>query len=348
MDDDARPEAHGGADAPLRLSVAVPIYNEEESIPALLARLGAVLDAVPGGPHEMVFVDDGSRDASPRLLREAAARDPRVVLVRLSRNFGHQAALSAALDHVHGDAVVIMDADLQDQPESIPLFLERFHAGYDVVYAQRVRRKEPFLLRAAYYLFYRVAAGVSTIQLPLDAGDFGLLSRRVVDLLRHMPERQRYLRGLRAWAGFRQAAVPVERAARTAGESKYSVRKLVGLAFDGIFAFSVAPLRAATMAGAGAVLLSVLFSIYQLFARFFLAHQPRGFTALILALTFLSGVQLLFLGIIGEYLGRVYEEVKNRPLYVVGSVVRHGGPAAAPVDAAVDHLPISPLPASLG
>jgi dolichol-phosphate mannosyltransferase len=331
---------------PVRLSVAVPVHDEEENLPALLARLGAVLNAVPGGPHEMVFVDDGSRDGSARLLREAAARDPRVVLVELSRNFGHQAALSAALDHVRGDAVVIMDADLQDEPESIPLFMARFAEGYDVVYAQRTRRKEPLLLRACYYLFYRIAAGVSTIQLPLDAGDFGLMSRRVVDLLRHMPERQRYLRGLRAWAGFRQVAVPVERAARHAGDSKYGVRKLIGLAFDGIFAFSVVPLRAATMAGAGAVFLSILFSIYQLFARFFLAHQPRGFTALILALTFLSGVQLFFLGIIGEYLGRVYEEVKNRPLYVVGEVVRRGAPEPAPQDAAVEHLPISPLPAS--
>jgi polyisoprenyl-phosphate glycosyltransferase len=315
--------------APPRLSVAVPVHDEEENLPTLLARLGAVLDAVPGGPHEMLFVDDGSSDGSARLLREAAARDPRVVLVELSRNFGHQAALSAALDHVQGDVVVVMDADLQDEPESIPLFLARYAEGYDVVYAQRTRRKEPLLLRACYFLFYRLAASVSTIRLPLDAGDFGLFSRRVVDLLRRMPERQRYLRGLRAWAGFRQVGVPVERAARNAGESSYGARKLLALAFDGIFAFSVVPLRAATLVGALAVLVAVLFSIYQLFARFFLAHQPRGFTALILALTFLSGVQLLFLGIIGEYLGRVYEEVKARPLYVVQRVVRRDGPVAA-------------------
>jgi polyisoprenyl-phosphate glycosyltransferase len=315
--------------APPRLSVAVPVHDEEENLPTLLARLGAVLDAVPGGPHEMLFVDDGSSDGSARLLREAAARDPRVVLVELSRNFGHQAALSAALDHVQGDVVVVMDADLQDEPESIPLFLARYAEGYDVVYARRTRRKEPLLLRACYFLFYRLAASVSTIRLPLDAGDFGLFSRRVVDLLRRMPERQRYLRGLRAWAGFRQVGVPVERAARNAGESSYGARKLLALAFDGIFAFSVVPLRAATLVGALAVLVAVLFSIYQLFARFFLAHQPRGFTALILALTFLSGVQLLFLGIIGEYLGRVYEEVKARPLYVVQQVVRRDGPDAA-------------------
>jgi dolichol-phosphate mannosyltransferase len=310
----------------MRLSVAVPVHNEEESLPELLRRVGAVLDRVPGGPHEMLFVDDGSRDASARMLREAAARDPRVVLVELSRNFGHQAALSAALDHVTGDAVVVMDADLQDEPESIPRFVERFVEGYDVVYAQRVRRKEPLWLRGCYFLFYRLAAGVSTIRLPLDAGDFALMSRRVVDILRDMPERQRYLRGLRAWAGFRQVGIPVERAARSAGESKYGIRKLIALAFDGIFAFSVVPLRAATMVGLLAILLSSLFSVYQLFARFFLAQQPRGFTALILAITFLSGVQLLFLGVIGEYLGRVYEEVKARPLYIAARVTRHADP----------------------
>lgn len=313
-----------------RLSVAVPVYNEEEALPHLLARLSAVLDALPGGPHEIVLVDDGSRDRSPELMRAAALRDPRVVAVSLSRNFGHQAALSAALDHVRGDAVVVMDADLQDTPETIPLMVERFHAGYDVVYAQRVARKESALLRACYHGFYRLAAGLSTVELPLDAGDFGLMSRRVVELIRRMPERHRYLRGLRAWVGFRQVGIPVERAERSAGESKYGFRKLLGLAFDGIFAFSVLPLRAATVVGVATVALTALFAAYSLFARLFLSQSPRGFTALILAITFLSGVQLLFLGIIGEYLGRVYEEIKERPVYVVGDVVRAGDPAVAP------------------
>ena len=323
--------------AAFRLSVAVPVYNEEESLPLLLARLGAVLDALPGGPHEMVFVNDGSRDATLQLLRAAAAADPRVRAVSLSRNFGHQQAITAALDHATGDAVLVMDADLQDTPESIPQFVGLFLQGYDVVYAQRVARKEAAWKRAAYYGFYRLAARLSTVPLPLDAGDFGLMSRRVVDLLRAMPERHRYLRGMRAWAGFRQIGVPVERAERGAGESKYSLRRLMGLAFDGIFAFSVIPLRAAAAAGVLAMLLSALFALYSLVAKLFLGQSPQGFTALILVITFLSGVQLLFLGVIGEYLGRVYEEVKQRPTYVVGEVL--GGAASPPSTIPADPAP---------
>ena len=323
--------------AGFRLSVAVPVYNEEESLPLLLARLGAVLDALPGGPHEMVFVNDGSRDATLQLLRAAAAADPRVRAVSLSRNFGHQQAITAALDHATGDAVLVMDADLQDTPESIPQFVGLFLQGYDVVYAQRVARKEAAWKRAAYYGFYRLAARLSTVPLPLDAGDFGLMSRRVVDLLRAMPERHRYLRGMRAWAGFRQIGVPVERAERGAGESKYSLRRLMGLAFDGIFAFSVIPLRAAAAAGVLAMLLSALFALYSLVAKLFLGQSPQGFTALILVITFLSGVQLLFLGVIGEYLGRVYEEVKQRPTYVVGEVL--GG-----ADRTQSTVPADPAP----
>lgn len=323
--------------AAFRLSVAVPVYNEEESLPLLLARLGAVLDALPGGPHEMVFVNDGSRDATLELLRAAAAADPRVRAVSLSRNFGHQQAITAALDHATGDAVLVMDADLQDTPESIPEFVELFHQGHDVVYAQRIARKEAAWKRAAYFGFYRLAARLSTVPLPLDAGDFGLMSRRVVDLLRSMPERHRFLRGMRAWAGFRQIGVPVERAERGAGESKYSLRRLMGLAFDGIFAFSVVPLRAAAATGVLAMVLSTLFALYSLVAKLFLGHSPQGFTALILVITFLSGVQLLFLGVIGEYLGRVYEEVKQRPAYVVGELL--GGAAIAPPPVSADRRP---------
>jgi polyisoprenyl-phosphate glycosyltransferase len=309
-----------------RLSVAIPVFNEEETFPLLLPRLLHVLDQVAGGPHEIVFVDDGSTDGTSDLLREAA-RDSRIVAVALSRNFGHQAALTAALDHVTGDATVVMDADLQDVPEAIPLFVEHFHAGYDVVYAQRVDRKESVLLRFLYFAYYRLAAGLSSSHLPLDAGDFGLMSRRVVSLLRRMPERHRYLRGLRAWAGFRQIGVPVERASREAGRSKYSIYSLLKLAFDGIFAFSVVPLRAAAFLGATAMAASIMFGAYSLFARFFLDQTPRGFTALILTLIFLSGVQLFFLGVIGEYLGRLYEEAKGRPLYVVDTVTRSPEPS---------------------
>jgi polyisoprenyl-phosphate glycosyltransferase len=314
-----------------RLSIGIPVYNEEAGLSELLRRVRAVLDGLPGGPHEIVLVDDGSTDRTLALADEAAAADPRLVVVALSRNFGHQAALSAALDHASGDAVVVMDGDLQDPPEAIPRFLEEHARGFDVVYATRTDRKEAWYLRAAYWLFYRLLGRLSSPPLPLDAGDFGLMSRRVVDLLRSIPERNRFLRGLRTWAGFRQLAVAVERAERHAGQSKYSFRKLLRLAFDGMFAFSTVPIRAAAILGAGAVLLAFLFAIYSLWAKLFLQEETRGFTALTLLITFLSGVNLFFLGIIGEYVGRVYEEVKGRPLYVVSKVVRKGPPGRDPL-----------------
>lgn len=310
-----------------RVSVAVPLYNEEDGVTELLWRVGAVLDGLPGGPHEIVLVDDGSSDRTPALLEEAAARDPRLVVVSLSRNFGHQAALSAALDYVTGDVTVLMDGDLQDPPELIPEFLARHAEGYDVVYARRTQRKEVWWLRASYFLFYRMMRWLSNVEVPVDAGDFGLLSRRVVDELRRAPERQRFLRGLRSWVGFRQLGIPVERSERSAGASKYSLRRLLGLAFDGVFAFSIVPIRAAALLGAVAVGLSGLFALYALFAKLALHRSPQGFTSLILVLTFLSGVNLFFLGVVGEYVGRVYEEVKRRPLYVVSRVLgKSSGP----------------------
>jgi polyisoprenyl-phosphate glycosyltransferase len=306
----------------VRLSVAVPIYNEVGLLPELLRRLTAVLDRIPGGPHEIVLVDDGSHDGSREALIKAATDEPRMTVVALSRNFGHQAALTAALDHVTGEAVVLMDGDLQDPPEAIPDFVRTHLEGYDVVYARRIRRKEGWLLRFCYALFYRMLARLSNIQLPVDAGDFGLMSRRVVDQLRSAPERHRYLRGLRAWAGYRQIGIAVERSARAGGESKYSMPKLIALAFDGFFSFSVAPLRAAALLGLGAIVLSTLYAVYSVAAKFLLNRSPQGFTALIVVMVFLSGTNLLFLGLLGEYLGRVYEEVKRRPMYVVDVVVR--------------------------
>jgi dolichol-phosphate mannosyltransferase len=309
-----------------RLSVAVPAYNEETVLPELLRRTRAVLDVIAGGPHELVLVDDGSSDRTLEILEEAAHADPRVTVISFSRNFGHQAALTAALDYVSGDAVVLMDGDLQDSPESIPAFVRRYKEGYDVVYATRAGRKEAWWLRYCYFLFYRLQAALSETRLPLDAGDFGLMSRRVVEQLRRMPEHHRYLRGLRSWVGFRQVGISIERAERQAGESRYSMLKLLKLASDGVFAFSILPLRAATMLGALAILVSGLFAVYSLFAKIFLgpAQAPRGFTALVLLITFLSGVLLFFLGIIGEYVGRIYEEIKARPLYVVKKVVGKG------------------------
>lgn len=303
------------------ISVAIPVYNEELIVPELLCRTGKVLDEMPGGPHQIVIVDDGSSDCTCELLEEAAAEDSRIVVVSLSRNFGHQTALAAALDYVTGDVAVMMDGDLQDPPEAIPEFLEWYNKGFDVVYARRVNRKEAWWLRACYYLFYRIITALSSIRLPLDSGDFGLMSSRVIDEIRKMPEHHRYIRGLRTWVGFRQVGIPIERDARYAGRTKYSPLRLLKLASDGIFAFSIVPLRAASLTGAIASAVSVLYAIYSLYAKFRL-HSPQGFTALILAITFLSGINMFFLGIIGEYVGRVYEEAKGRPHYVVRKVTR--------------------------
>ena len=321
----------------VRLSVAIPLHNEEAGVTELLRRLGAVLDAIPGGPHEVVLVDDGSTDRTLELLERAATRDDRLVVVALSRNFGHQAALSAALDFVSGDVVVAMDGDLQDRPEAIPALLTKYYEGYDVAYARRVKRKESWTLRLCYFVFYRLLASLADTRLPLDAGDFALMSRRVVDQMRAAPEHHRYLRGLRSWVGFRQTGVVVERDERFAGSTRYGPLKLLKLASDGLFSFSIVPLRATALIGLVAILLSGGFSLYTLYAKLVLHRAPAGFTSIMLFLSFLSGVHLFFLGVIGEYVGRIYQETKRRPLYVVGSVVRGGagiparpsGPAAA-------------------
>jgi len=301
----------------MRVSVVIPLLNEERVLPELLRRLRSVLDRLPGGPHEIVIVDDGSMDSTPDILRRESQDDNRLVGVVLSRNFGHQAALSAGLAQVSGDAIIAMDGDLQDPPESIPLFLEKYERGYDVVYAQRVQRKEVWWLRLCYYTFYRLITALSGIRLPLDAGDFGLMSRRVVNQLLEMPEYHRYLRGMRTWVGFRQTGIPIERAERHAGEPKYSTFKLLKLASDGIFSFSIVPLRFAAILGAVAILLSAVYAAFALYARVFLNRSPQGFTALIFAITFLAGVQLFFMGVIGEYVGRLYEASKARPVYIV-------------------------------
>ena len=303
------------------ISVAIPIYNEQDVVPELLRRTTAVLDEMPGGPHQIVVVDDGSSDLTAQLLERAAAADTRLVIVSLSRNFGHQTALTAALDYVSGDVTVLMDGDLQDSPEAIPLFVDAYQQGYDVVYAQRRGRKEAWWLRVCYHLFYRLIAALSSLYLPLDAGDFGLMSDRVIQEIRKMPEHHRYIRGLRTWVGFRQIGIPIERTARLAGKTKYSPLKLLKLASDGIFAFSIVPLRLAAFLGASASAFSVLYALYSLYVKFWL-HSPQGFTALIVVVTFLSGINLFFLGIIGEYVGRIYEEAKGRPHYIVRKVTR--------------------------
>lgn len=320
-----------------RVSLAIPLLNEEAVLEHLLVRVRQLLDSLPGGPHEVVIVDDGSTDQTYPLLQTAAAADPRIVALSLSRNFGHQPALAAALAYATGDVVVLMDGDLQDSPEAVPQMLAAYRNGYDVVYAIRVKRKEGLLLRGCYFLFYRVIAVLADIRLPRDAGDFCLLSRRVVDQLNAAPERHRYLRGLRAWVGFKQIGIPVERAERASGVAKYNWRRLFKLACDGIFSFSLLPMRAATALGAITVAISFLWVLATILAWLVFAQIPRGFTSLAVSIAFFSGVQLLFLGVIGEYIGRIYEEVKGRPLYIVQDITRNPRPWIPPTPAPIEN-----------
>jgi dolichol-phosphate mannosyltransferase len=248
--------------------------------------------------------------------------DSRFILISLSRNFGHQAAVTAALDQSSGDVVVVLDGDLQDPPEFIPRLIEEANAGYDVVYVQRQDRKESLLLRACYAAFYRILGVLAEFPIPLDAGDFCIMTKRVVAVLKSNREHRRFVRGLRAWAGFRQKGVTLARDARKHGRTKYSLTRLVRLAADGVFSFSTVPIRFATLVGTMATVLSTLFVVYAIFARVWLGESPSGFTATITLMTFFFGLQVMVLGVIGEYVGRIYEEVKARPLYLIESVTR--------------------------
>jgi len=306
------------------LSVVLPCFNERETLESLRKRLIPVLDRVAGRDCEVIFVDDGSSDGSSEILDGFAAADPRFRAIHFSRNFGHQAALSAGLDASSGKAVVLMDADLQDPPEVIEDFIAQWKQGYEVAYAVRRRRKEGIAKRAAYRMFYRSMRVIASIDIPLDAGDFCLLDRRVVDTLVALPERQRFLRGLRAWVGFRQVAVPYERAARFAGEPKYNLRRLLQLAVSGYVGFSATPLRAATWLGFTAAGGGLLMMLWVLSAKIIDPLAPRGWASNSALVLFIGGVQLLVLGVIGEYLGRVYDEVRRRPQYIVGGAVGFG------------------------
>ena len=307
---------------PVRVSIAIPLFNEADGVNELLRRVCAVVDAIPGTRHEILLVDDGSTDETLALLRAAADHDGRLVVISLSRNFGHQAACAAGLKHARGDVCVLMDGDLQDPPEQIPNFLEKAKQGYDVVYAVRAKRKEGGLLKLCYFLFYRIQGALSEQPMPLDAGDFCLMSRRVVDFLNASVERQRYLRGLRAWVGFKQIGITVERDPRASGQPKYSWGKLFTLAVDGIFSHSILPLRAATFLGVSAIGLSLAVTTHALYGKWIRGDSPPGYTAQVVTMIFFSGVQLVFLGVIGEYVGRIFEEVKRRPSFVVDQVIR--------------------------
>ncbi|HEV2694989.1 MAG TPA: glycosyltransferase family 2 protein [Verrucomicrobiae bacterium] len=306
-----------------KISVIVPCFNEEAVLPSLFARLGKVA-ATWNADYEIICVDDGSHDRTWDILKAQNAGDPRWRCLSFSRNFGHQTAVSAGLHFAGGDAVVVIDADLQDPPEEISRLLEKWREGYDVIYAIRQKRKESWPKRFCYWLFYRLMARMAHFEIPLDSGDFCLMSARVVATINSMPERNRFVRGLRAWSGFRQTGLVYERAAREAGEPKYNLRKLLKLATDGLFSFSAVPLQFATHIGllvSAFAFFGAIFTLLQKifaeqFARIGLAPQP-GFPTIVISILFLGGVQLICLGILGEYLGRIYDEVKGRPLWIV-------------------------------
>ena len=306
------------------LSVVAPMYEEEEIVARFAGRVAAALDGVD---YELVLVDDGSRDATAARMADAAAENPRVKVVALSRNFGHQPALTAGLDHARGDAVVMMDGDLQDPPELIPQLLDRWRQGIDVVYAVRQQRLgETRFKRTSARWFYKLFRRLTRMDLPVESGDFRLMDRRALDVMLGMPERNRFLRGMTVWIGFTQAAVPFVRDERTTGETQYPLRKMLRFSFDAITSFSSAPLQWATFLGfvfSGLAFLAIPLAIVARYTNIY----ERGVPSTIVVVLLLGGIQLITVGIIGEYVGRIYDEVKHRPLYVVRERINVEEPA---------------------
>ena len=307
-----------------KISVIIPCFNEEQVLPQLFQRLTAAA-ASWAMDYEIICVDDGSRDRTWELLKVQYAKDSRWCCLSFARNFGHQVAVSAGLYHATGDAVVIIDADLQDPPEEIARLLKKWREGFQVVYAVRTKRDDAILKQFLAWGFYRMLSKAVPFNVPADAGDFCLLDRRVVEVMNALPERNRYLRGLRAWSGFRQIGIEFERQARAAGAPQYTFKKSFRLAMDGVFSFSTVPLRLATYLGLGVSLVAFLGALFTLcqkifaeqFAKIGMTPGPHGIPTLVISTLFLGGVQLICLGILGEYLGRIYDEVKGRPHWVV-------------------------------
>jgi dolichol-phosphate mannosyltransferase len=303
-------------------SLIIPIYNEEENITELYHRLKPIIDSLDG-ESEFVLIDDGSKDNSLKLMSELHQKDSRVKYLSFARNFGHQTAVTAGLNFAQGEAIIVLDADLQDPPELIPELIEKWKQGYHVVYAQRINRKqEGWFKRLTAYVFYRILNRLTNINIPTDTGDFCLMSRQVVDILNSMPETNRYIRGLRAWVGFPQIAVKFHRESRFAGDVKYTFIKSLKLAIDGILSLSKKPLRIATYLGLVAGFVSLLMVFLVLYWRFIEGSSALvGYAMIACAVFFLGAVQLICLGIIGEYIGRIYDEVKGRPIYTLKEVV---------------------------
>ena len=301
----------------VRYSIVIPLYDEEETLPVLLERLRQVMAGLDG-PAEVVLVDDGSGDRTFELARAAAAGDPRLKVIRFSRNFGHQLAITAGMDAASGDAVIIMDADLQDPPQVIPQMIEKWREGYEVVYGRRQRREGegPFKTATA-SVFYGLLHRIADIDTPVDVGDFRLVDRQALNAFLAMRETNRYVRGMFSWVGFRQAAVPYVRERRHAGSTHYTVRKMAMLASNGIMGFSTAPLRLALGTGAFLAVAAVLYGLAAISLKLAGLSLVPGYASLLFAVTFLSGIQLIVIGMVGLYVGRIYDEVRARPLYIV-------------------------------
>jgi dolichol-phosphate mannosyltransferase len=307
------------------LSLIIPIYNEEEVLPQLESRLQELLKTL-AVDTEVVFVNDGSKDDSIDILRQMAEREPRYRVVGFARNFGHQRAITAGMDVARGKAVVVMDADLQDPPEVIVEMMVKWREGFDVVYGRRRSREgESWFKLITAKMFYRLFAAMIPIEVPLDTGDFRLMSRRVVLALRSLRESHRFVRGLVAWVGFKQTAVEYDRAARAAGETKYPLKKMLAFAFDGIASFSILPLRLATYVGLFVGMASVIYGIVAV-VTYLVGITVPGWTTTVVLVSFLFSVQLLVTGMLGEYVGRIYEQVKDRPLYVVAERINFKRP----------------------
>lgn len=305
------------------LSIVVPVFNEEEVIGEFHRRVLASLRQLPSA-FELIYVNDGSRDRSPEILREIVRGDERVALIDLSRNFGKEAAMTAGLDHVKGDATVIIDADLQDPPELIPELARLYSTGdHDVIYAQRAsRRGETFLKKASAHLFYRVIGRVTGIDVPRDTGDFRLMNRRAVTALLQLRENHRFMKGLFAWIGFRQTAMQYDRDPRFAGKSKFNYWRLWNFSLEGITSFTTAPLKIAAYVGLATSVGAALYGLAIVLGTLLFGNPVAGYPSLLVVVLFLGGLQLLTLGIIGEYLGRIFNEAKHRPLYFVREIVR--------------------------
>ncbi|MBN1436324.1 MAG: glycosyltransferase family 2 protein [Sedimentisphaerales bacterium] len=305
------------------ISLVIPVYCEEQVVDETYRRLKEVLNSIADVEHELIFVDDGSTDSTLEKLKALSQQDSKVKIISFSRNFGHQIAITAGMDHARGDAVIVIDADLQDPPEVISQMLDLWRQGYQVVHGKRARRKGESLFKlATASVFYRLLARLTDIKIPLDSGDFKLMDRKVIDVLKRLREKHRFVRGLVAWTGFKQVELPYERDKRFAGQTKYPLRKMLKFALDGITAFSIKPLKVALNLGFFSVFVGLLLTVYVVVQR--LVHPDTtvpGWASLLIVMIFFGGIQLITLGVVGEYIGRIYDESRDRPLYIVGEEI---------------------------